>query len=157
METKAVQQETLIEKDKQINKVVDTWYRVRKDGLSVTEFKEIIKDLTLQPKTCNFITKEPDPSVELYCLEGDFLCILKSYGFKKFGIPDINNRNCGKKLTMNFVGTIDKEKKQDKALESVLHHLSLLNGGYRLALPPRDGKTVVCLKVLSELDGPSVI
>lgn len=130
-------------------------YSLNKEDLNEEELKRIKKDLTVSPIS-NMSFGPPPTSFKLYKESINRIYIPKAYGIKKFGNP-LNNKlqiNNIDDINIKFQGSM--REKQLPVIDTFIKE-SKLNGGGIVCLPCGFGKTVIGLKILSELGKKTLV
>lgn len=122
-------------------------YCLLKKELTITEKNKIIKDLTIFPKTMGI--QNPNPYY-VYRESEKRLFVPLHYGISNYGFPQKNILPNGENIKLNFNGSL--RENQVPVVNSYLNHVKQNDfGGGLLELPCAYGKTVLSLKIISEL------
>jgi superfamily II DNA or RNA helicase len=133
--------------------ILKHWYSVSKSTLSETEIKNIEKELLVSSTIKDYITKEEMPPVSMFHQNETYIFVPPSYGINRWGNPQHDLRRSGNELQHKFSDkySMKKELRQDEAYDILMARMTGVYGSGYLSLPPGGGKTVVALKVGSDL------
>lgn len=132
-------------------------YGVPFSRLTQQEVEKIKNELTVEPDT-GFVsfTSSPQQSFKLYKESVSKLYIPKSYGLKRFGIPDEESLNPGNNIDVSFKGTLRPEQLEPINKFISACHNPLQRGGI-INLSCGGGKTVLGLYAASILKKKTMI
>jgi len=130
------------------NYIGNNGYTIRKECLEQGDVKLIKSDLTVRP----YIPSSPiqAPSFPVYRETEHTIHIPRFYGIEHYGLPDVISIPKGDDINVKFEGGL--REYQTNIVKEYIKNTSLTHGGGGLLeIPCGEGKTVIALKILSEL------
>ena len=127
-------------------------YTLKKEFLSVQEQNLIRKELTVKPFVPKTSLQKPS-SFPIYRESKNKLYVPRYYGIETYGEPECIKLNKGKDININFNGEL--RDYQNPIVTEFMK--SAKKGGGLLELHTGAGKTVIGLKILSNLKKKTLI
>lgn len=124
--------------------VLSGFYKIPTKLMTKKEYLMHIKTLTAKPK--DVTGNHQDFEYLLYKIQPNLLFVPRYYGLKHFGQPAEYRLNEGTPINVKFLGTLDKSRNQDKAVNACISAFkNPMQYGGVLSLPCGSGKTFVAL------------
>jgi len=120
-------------------------YTIKKSSISTTEQLNIRKQLTVRPYVPNSPVKGDE--FEIYRESTSKLYLPRHFGVDCYGVPAVNKLPSPELIDLPFTG--DLRDYQKKIVAAYMEKTP--SGGGLLEIPCGRGKTVMALKILSEL------
>jgi len=130
-------------------------YVIPKTNLSVSELALLKQELTLSPKENYAGPKVKPQKICVYRENEQKIYIPRFYGIKKYGNPVKNDVSLGDAIDLSFVKPI--RDYQTKIVDIYLDHVQTKCTGGILEVPCGRGKTVMALKICTELKKKTLI
>tara|TARA_B110000495_G_C23005725_1_gene594128 strand:+ start:506 stop:1960 length:1455 start_codon:yes stop_codon:yes gene_type:complete len=129
-------------------------YKIKKSELSISELKEIKKDLTANPFVVGDFGDGNEKRFSLFMESPNSLYIPRFYAYERFGPPDINKMDEGHSIDIKFAGSLRKE--QEPIIDLYKKACSERGGGL-ISLKCGGGKTVLALYLSSLLKKKTIV
>lgn len=139
--------------------IVKGWFKIPRHLLTQAQIEEAIRSLTIRYPIRDFITNEEKPPRLIYALDNEYFFVPPHYGFTTYtdlltrhGYDDLRCVGGKRPALAKFEGTLDEAmRKQVSGHAAIMASITQVHGGALLALPPGDGKTVLALKIISDI------
>lgn len=131
-------------------------YSIFKRDLTEEQLNKIKTDLNVSPFVPLDFDFIPVSSFKLYSETENKIYLPKNYGLKNFGIPSIDRTPCGKKINLEFVGSLRDEQKEPVQAFLNSCYDPLKRGGI-LNLRCAFGKTTLALYIICKLSVKTLI
>uniref|UniRef100_A0A6C0HPX2 Helicase ATP-binding domain-containing protein n=1 Tax=viral metagenome TaxID=1070528 RepID=A0A6C0HPX2_9ZZZZ len=129
-------------------------YTIKKECLEQGGLKLIKNDLNVRP----YIPSSPiqSPSFPVYTETEHNIHVPRFYGIEHYGLPDVINVPRGTDIKLKFEGSL-RDYQTDIVKEYIKNTSTTHGGGGLLEIPCGEGKTVIALKILSELNKKTLV
>ena len=122
-------------------------YSIKKEYISIDEQHQIRKELNVKPFVPKSSLSKPNP-FPIYRESPKKIYVPRFYGITTYGDPDLVTITNGDSINLKFNG--DLRDFQKPIVQKYLHHVKNSGGGL-LEVPCGRGKTVMGLKIISQL------
>lgn len=143
-------------KNKEIKTILgNRGYAIIKDKFDSKELRQCRKELTVKPNIYSPIEGVAVQSFPVFLESSKKLYLPRHYGYKKFGEPDKNKLlDDGFNIDIEFAGNLRPEQLPvvDKFKKACIE-----KGGGLISLPCGFGKTIIALKIITELKKKTII
>jgi len=127
-------------------------YTIYKESLDSKEHRMIREDLNVRPYIPNAPIQSQSYPVFLESVKKYYLP--RYYGLKYYGEPEENRIPVGDTININFEGDL---RDYQKKIVEIYKHNAITKGGGLLEIPCGRGKTVIALKIISELKKKTLV
>ena len=141
-------------------------YIVNKNDLTKDQINMIISDLNIEPKLdSRFTISDNKICIYMESLNGDKFILPRYYGIKKFGIPsNIKFFNNFDNINIQFKGTLRNYQEDiidiiSKEYFDIVDNQKIkkLYGGSIISIAPGKGKTVLAIKLITQLQVKTLV
>ena len=129
-------------------------YKLKKQSLTLSQIKDIKKDLTVNPFVYGDFGDKNEKKFQLFLESPNSLYLPRFYAQENFGPPQINKLHEGDTISIKFKGSLRKEQ---EPIVKLYHDSAKEKGGGIISLKCGGGKTVLSLYLISLLKKKTIV
>jgi len=131
-------------------------YSIKKDTIDEKGLSKIKKELTVSPFVLEDYSFGPPPEFKLYQEGPTKIYVPRTYGLDRFGVPNVNKLDAGKKINVPFLGSLRRE--QDAPVAAFMNACrDPAKMGGILNMTCASGKTVMAIYIVTQLSRKAMI